>query len=124
MLVNIAADVAKLSLFIACAYALLGAHARRRRPQWTEHLTKRRLAVLGVLTLAVAGIKLIEDVVAKESRPGRLADPSVGAGLRRRAGGRAEGGSAHSPASQGLGNHRRTETPGDRSVPNGLRAGA
>ena len=44
--------------------------ARRRRPQWTDHLTKRRLAVLGILTLAVGGIKLIEDVVAKMNRPG------------------------------------------------------
>ena len=69
MLFDIAADAAKLSLFIVCAYALLGAYARRRRPQWTEHLTKRRLAVLGMLTLAVGGIKLIEDVVAKESGP-------------------------------------------------------
>ncbi len=69
MLFNIVADIAKLSLFIVCAYALLGAFARRRRPQWTEHLTKRRLAVLGILTLAVGGIKLIEDVVAKESGP-------------------------------------------------------
>ena len=69
MVFNIAADIAKLTLFIVCAYALLGAYARRRRPQWTEHLTKRRLAVLGMLTLAVAGIKLIEDVVAKESGP-------------------------------------------------------
>ncbi len=69
MLFDIAADAAKLSLFIACAYVLLGAYARRRRPQWTEHLTKRRLAVLGILTLAVGGIKLIEDVVAKETGP-------------------------------------------------------
>lgn len=69
MLFNIVADIAKLSLVIVCAYALLGAYARRRRPQWTEHLTKRRLAVLGTLTLAVGGIKLIEDVVAKESGP-------------------------------------------------------
>lgn len=69
MLFNIAADIAKLTLFIVCAYALLGAYARRRRPQWTEHLTKRRLAVVGILTLAVGGIKLIEDVVAKESGP-------------------------------------------------------
>ena len=69
MLFNIVADIAKLSLFIVCAYALLGAYARRRRPQWTEHLTKRRLAVLGVLTLAVGGIKLIEDAVANESGP-------------------------------------------------------
>lgn len=69
MLFNIVADIAKLSLFIVCAYALLGAYARRRRPQWAEHLTKRRVAVLGILTLAVGGIKLIEDVVAKESGP-------------------------------------------------------
>ena len=69
MLFNIVADIAKLSLFIVCAYSLLGAYARRRRPQWTEHLTKRRLAVWGVLTLAVGGVKLIEDVVAQESGP-------------------------------------------------------
>ncbi len=69
MLFDIAADIAKLFLFIVCGYALLGAYARWQRPQWTEHLTNRRLAVLGVLTLAVGGIKLIEDVVAKESGP-------------------------------------------------------
>ena len=69
MLVNIVADVAKLSLFIATAYLLIVGCARRSRPQWTEHLIQRRLAVLGILTLAVTGIKLIEDVVAKESGP-------------------------------------------------------
>ena len=69
MLLDIAADLAKLSLFVACAYLILGAYARRRRPHWTEHLTKRRLAVLGLLTLAMGGIKVIEDVVAKESGP-------------------------------------------------------
>ncbi len=69
MLLDIAADAAELGLFIAFAYVLLGAYARRRRPQWTQHLTKRRLAVLGILTLAVGGIKLIQEVVAKESGP-------------------------------------------------------
>ncbi len=69
MLFDIALDVAKLSFFIVCAYMLLGAYARHRRPQWTGHLTKRRLAVLGVLTLAVGGIKLTEDVVTQESGP-------------------------------------------------------
>ena len=69
MLLNIVADVAKLSLLIACAYLLIVGCARRSRPQWTEHLMQRRLAVLGILTLAVTGIKLIEDVVAKESGP-------------------------------------------------------
>ena len=32
-------------------------------------MTKRRLALLGLLTLAVSGIKVIEDVLAKESGP-------------------------------------------------------
>ena len=73
MLFNIAADIAKLSLLIVCTYALLGAYARRRKPQWTEHLTKRRLAVLGMLTLAVGGIKR------------RFVRCSVHCGLRRRA---------------------------------------
>jgi hypothetical protein len=66
---NVAADIVKLSLFVACAYALLSAYARRRRPQWNGHLTKRCLAVLVVLTLAAGGVKLIEDVIAKESGP-------------------------------------------------------
>ena len=40
---------------------LVGACARRSRPQWTEHLTKRRLAVLGILmplAIMAAGISL------------------------------------------------------------------
>ena len=68
-MLNIVADVAKLSLFIVCAYLIIVGCARRSRPQWTEQLMQRRLAVLGILTLAVTGIKLIEDVVAKESGP-------------------------------------------------------
>ena len=69
MLFEFVLDIAKLGFFIACSYALLNAYARRRKPHWAEHLTRRRLAVLGLLTLAMAGIKVIEDVVAKESGP-------------------------------------------------------
>ncbi|MBC7956414.1 MAG: phosphatase PAP2 family protein [Cytophagales bacterium] len=69
MLVELAADIAKLSFFVACGYALINAFARIRRPQWNAPLAKRRLAVLGVLTLSVSAIKVIEDVVAKESGP-------------------------------------------------------
>ena len=69
MLFNIAADIAKLSLSTVCACALLGAHARRQKPHWTEHLTKPRLAVLGMLTSAVGAIKLTDDVLAKKSGP-------------------------------------------------------
>jgi undecaprenyl-diphosphatase len=69
MLIEFIADVAKLALIVACVYALFSACLRRRTPSWAEHLTKRRLAILALLTLAVAGIKVIEDVVAKESGP-------------------------------------------------------
>jgi undecaprenyl-diphosphatase len=69
MFIELLADIAKLTLFVACAYAALNVYARRRRPHWAEHLTQRRLAVLGVLTLAVTAVKVIEDVVAKESGP-------------------------------------------------------
>lgn len=69
MFIEWVADIAKLGLFVACAYVALHAYARRAKPHWTEHLTSRRLAVIGMLTLAVAAVKLIEDVVAKESGP-------------------------------------------------------
>jgi undecaprenyl-diphosphatase len=62
-------DLAKLAFFVACAYLVLRAYVRRRQPDWTATLTRRRLAVLGALTLAMGAIKLVEDVVAKESGP-------------------------------------------------------
>ena len=62
-------DLAKLGFFVACAYLVLQAYARRRQPDWSRTLTRRRLAVLGALTLAMSAIKVVEDVVAKESGP-------------------------------------------------------
>jgi undecaprenyl-diphosphatase len=62
-------DLAKLGFFVAVAYLQLQAWARRRQPGWAAYLTRRRLAVLGALTLAMSAIKLIEDVVAQESGP-------------------------------------------------------
>lgn len=69
MLFNVAADLAKLSLYTACAYFLLTAYARLRRPQRSKHLTRRRLAVWGLLTLVAVVINLIEDVVNQETGP-------------------------------------------------------
>ena len=66
---ELVADIAKLSLYVACAFAALHAYAHRRQPEWTQPLMNRRLAVLGVLTLVVTGIKVFEDVLAKESGP-------------------------------------------------------
>ena len=58
-------DIVKLAAFVACAYAVFRAYARRGTAPWT----RRRLSVLGLLTLAVVGTKVIEDVLAKESGP-------------------------------------------------------
>lgn len=66
MLLNLVADIAKLSLFAVGGCMLLVASARHRRPQWTEHQAQRRLAAMGILTVAVGGIRLIDDVVAQE----------------------------------------------------------
>lgn len=57
MLVELVADIAKLIFFVACVYALIIAFARIRRPQWNAPIAKRRLSVLGMLTLSVGGIK-------------------------------------------------------------------
>lgn len=69
MLIELLVDLAKLGFFVTSAYLLLQAYARRRRPGWAASLTRRRLAVLGSLTLAMSAIKVIEDVMAKESGP-------------------------------------------------------
>ncbi len=69
MVFGIAVDVIKLALVVALAYGLLSVYVRHRKPQWRASLTDRRLAVLALLMLAVAGIKVIEDVVARESGP-------------------------------------------------------
>lgn len=62
-------DLAKLAFFVVGAYLVLQASVRRWRPGWAPDLARRRLAVLGLLTLAMSAIKVIEDVVAKESGP-------------------------------------------------------
>lgn len=69
MLIEALADLAKLGFFIAGAYLVLMAYTRRHQPDWAAYLTRRRLAILGVLTLAMIAIKVIEDVLAKDSGP-------------------------------------------------------
>ena len=69
MWMNLIADVAKLGLFVALGYWLLMAYVRHRQPQRTAALARRRLASLALLTLAVSAVKVLEDVLAKESGP-------------------------------------------------------
>jgi undecaprenyl-diphosphatase len=69
MLFSLAADTARLTLFIVCGGLLLAACLRHRMPQWSAPLRRRRLAVLALMVLAIVAIKLTEEVVAKESGP-------------------------------------------------------
>ena len=69
MLIELLADIAKMTLFVACTYAAINVYVRRVHSDWAERLTKRRVAILAILTFAVGAIKVIEDVVAKESGP-------------------------------------------------------
>lgn len=62
-------DVFKLALYIACAYLALAVYARRVHTSWLLALAARRFAVLALLTLLIIGIKVFEDVIAKESGP-------------------------------------------------------
>jgi undecaprenyl-diphosphatase len=69
ILTALLADFARLVFFVACAAVLLRASARRGRPGWVSRLTERHVAVLGLLTLAVVGAEVFEDVLAGESGP-------------------------------------------------------
>lgn len=63
------ADLVKLAFFVVGAYLVLQTSARRWRPDWSAHLGRRRLGVLGLLTLAMVAVKVMEDVVEQESGP-------------------------------------------------------
>ncbi len=62
-------DVFKLALYIACAYLALNVYARRVQTSWLVDLAARRFVLLTLLTLLVVGVKIFEDVIAKESGP-------------------------------------------------------
>ena len=62
-------DIFKLGLFIACGYLALKVCARYAQQPWLLALQARRFTVLALLTLLVLGLKVFEDVIAKESGP-------------------------------------------------------
>ncbi len=62
-------DVIKLALYIACGYLALKAYALHGQSGWASLFKVKRLAILALLTLLVVGIKIFEDVIAKESGP-------------------------------------------------------
>ena len=62
-------DLFKLTLYIVCAYLLLGAYTHRVHTIWLVRLTAKRFFLLALLTVLIVGIKVFEDVIAKESGP-------------------------------------------------------
>ncbi|MGB4118114.1 MAG: phosphatase PAP2 family protein [Polaromonas sp.] len=62
-------DILKLTLYIACAYLAIAALTSHVKTPWLLELAGRRFAVLSLLTLLVAGVKVFEDVLSKESGP-------------------------------------------------------
>ena len=62
-------DIFELMLYIGCGYLAFSVFARYSQRPWLRVLAGRRLAVLALLTLLVIGIKVLEDVIAKESGP-------------------------------------------------------
>jgi undecaprenyl-diphosphatase len=66
---ELAFDILKLTLYIACAYLAIAALTRHVKTPWFLALAGRRFAVLSLLTLLVVGVKVFEDVLSKESGP-------------------------------------------------------
>lgn len=64
-----ALDIFKLAIYIVFGYLALTSYARHAQTPWLLALTTRRFVVLTLLTLLVIGIKVFEDVIAKESGP-------------------------------------------------------
>ncbi len=62
-------DIAKMALIVATLYFALGAYVRHQQPAWSAPLQKRRLAILLVLVLAVAAMKVTDDVLGGEAGP-------------------------------------------------------
>jgi undecaprenyl-diphosphatase len=62
-------DILKLTVYIAFGYLAFTAYTHHAQTPWLLALTTRRFSVLTLLTLLVVGIKVFEDVIAKESGP-------------------------------------------------------
>lgn len=60
-------DIVKLTLTVACAYLAINAYARHSPRDWLLALTAKRMRLLALLILIVIGIKVFEDVIARES---------------------------------------------------------
>lgn len=67
MIFELLEDIVKLSLIIASLYFSITMYIRSQHPLWSDPLEKRRFTILVSLILTVIAIKIIEDVLYKES---------------------------------------------------------
>jgi undecaprenyl-diphosphatase len=62
-------DIVKLAVIVAFLYFALSVYLGWKQPAWFVFAEKRRFTILLTLVLAVAGIKVSEDAVNRESGP-------------------------------------------------------
>jgi undecaprenyl-diphosphatase len=62
-------DIVELALVVGSLYFAMRMYLRRAQPAWAEPLDRRRLALLWLLALGAAAVKLTEDVLGGESGP-------------------------------------------------------
>jgi len=62
-------DIVELALVVGSLYFAMRMYLRRAQPAWAEPLDRRRMALLWLLALGAAAVKLTEDVLGGESGP-------------------------------------------------------
>ena len=67
--IELVEDVTKLTLMTAFLFVALQFYLKRRPLSWSQPFTRHRIAVLFAIALVVVGIKIVEDVLGKESGP-------------------------------------------------------
>ena len=69
MIFELMEDIVKLAFIVTSFYFALSVFARKKQPEFSETLEKRRVAILFGLVLVVLALKISEDVLGGESGP-------------------------------------------------------
>ena len=69
MIFELLEDIIKLTFIVASLYLALSTFVRKKQPEFSETLEKKRLIILFGLVLVVVAMKISEDVLGGESGP-------------------------------------------------------
>jgi hypothetical protein len=69
MIFELLEDIVKLAVIVATIYYALSTFVRKKQPEFSEILEKRRVFILFALILVVLAMKISEDVIGGESGP-------------------------------------------------------